>query len=240
MKTLIMTVAIAAMTITACSPQDKAAVASPAPVTTVTESVLNGYVPPVIERIEELKNNPKPAAVVTPKPAAVPKVETKVVTKPAAQPKKEVAIKSPTKKSTTTEQNLINHMVRQGVSKTNAKKYATLVVKHSKTYGVDPYTILAMIQIESNYNPNAVGSSNDTGLMQVLPATQKYMKIGGNLFNPSINIEIGSKYLAYNQKKFGEKLGIVAYNQGEGNVRRGTYKTHYLTKVESVKATIKR
>ncbi|WP_435874145.1 lytic transglycosylase domain-containing protein [Paenibacillus vandeheii] len=86
------------------------------------------------------------------------------------------------------------------------------MAKHSKTYEFSPYTILAMIQVEtsSTFNSNLVGTHGDTGLLQVLPATQRYMKIKGSLKNPSVNIEIGAKYLAYTQKRFGNDLGIVA------------------------------
>jgi hypothetical protein len=211
-----------AMIITACSPQDK--VVNVTPQTTVTESMLTVKEPLSFEVKEEKTN--------------VPKIVNQ------AQTAKVVAIQVPVKpipaKVNTVEQNLIDHMIGQKVTKTNAERWASLIVGHCKTYGVDPYTILAMIQVESEYDPNEVGSSRDTGLLQVLPSTQRYMKIRGDLFNPSINIEIGTKYLAYNQKRFGYDLGIVAYNQGEGNVSRGTYNIKYLTQVKKVLNTIGR
>lgn len=140
------------------------------------------------------------------------------------------------------EQNLYEHMVEQDVPESNAREYAKLIVEFSDKYDVDPYIILAMIKVETGntFNPNRVGKDNDVGLMQVRPATQEYMGIKGNRKNPRVNIEIGCKYLAYNQKRFGHDLGIVAYNQGEGNVSRGTYNTKYLTKVKKALATIAR
>lgn len=217
--TLAATIAIA---ITACSPQDK--VVNVTPQTTVTESMPTIKEPLSFEVKEEKTNVPK----------IVNQVQT---TQVVAIP---VPVKPILKKISTVEQNLIDHMIGQKVTKANAKRWASLIVGYCKTYGVDPYTILAMIQVESEYDPNEVGSSRDTGLMQILPATQRYMKINGDLFNPSINIEIGTKYLGYNQKHFGHDLGIVAYNQGEGNVSRGTYNTKYLTQVKKVLNTIDR
>lgn len=240
-KKLILTAALA-LTITACSPQEKAEVAS-LPQTTVTESVLKVNEPlltevtkkeeksPTIVKAEPVVVTPKPTPKPEPKPA--PKPAPKPVTKPAPVAEKKVS---------SVEQNIVDHLIEYKVSKANASKFAALIVKHSKTYGVNPYTILAMIQVETGatFNPNLVGTHGDTGLLQVLPATQKYMKIKGNLKDPSVNIEIGAKYLAYTQKRFGDELGIVAYNQGEGNVKRGTYNTKYLTRVNKALATIDR
>ncbi|ALA07206.1 putative transglycosylase [Brevibacillus phage SecTim467] len=210
MKKLMTTVAIA-MTITACSPQEEVK-----PQATATKSVLK--VGPLVSRGNE-KESPKAIqeAVVQPKPAPVKQI-------PAI------------------EQNIANHLVKHKVAKGTAKEWASFILKYSEAYGVDPYTILAMIQVETGrtFNPNLVGRANDVGLLQVRPKTQEYMGIKGDRKNPRVSIEIGCKYLAYNQKRFGKDLGIVAYNQGEGNVSRGTYNTRYLTLVKKALATIDR
>ena len=64
--------------------------------------------------------------------------------------------------------------------------------------------------------------------MQVLPSTAQWVcdRIGKEfveeeLYDPSVNIQIGSFYLAYLIKYFGdEKLAICAYNAGMGNVKK--------------------
>lgn len=139
-------------------------------------------------------------------------------------------------------ENLVRHMVSKKVSLKNAELYASQIIKHCTENNVDPYTILAMIEVETGatYNAKLVGKHHEKGLLQVLPSTQKFMNVKGDLFNSSINIETGTKYLAYCQKSFGKDLGIVAYNQGEGNIRRGTYRTAYLSKVKRVMSQIKR
>jgi hypothetical protein len=235
MKKIILTVALA-MTITACSPQEKvSAVVNPIPQVSVTESVLKVR-EPLLTEVKKEETSPK---IVKAVPAATPTPKaTTAVAKPTTTPK----VTTTSTKTSTVEKNIVNHLLKYKVSKSNATKFAALIVKHSKTYGVNPYTILAMIQVETGrtFNPNLVGTHGDTGLLQVLPATQRYMKVSGSLFNPSVNIEIGAKYLAYTQKRFGNDLGIVAYNQGEGNVKRGTYNTKYLTKVNKALSTINR
>ncbi|OBR67765.1 hypothetical protein A7K91_08500 [Paenibacillus oryzae] len=138
------------------------------------------------------------------------------------------------------EQDLIDHMLSKGVAEKNASLYASLIVKHCETYDVDPYTVLAMIQVESYFSPDSVGKYNDVGLMQIRPSAQKATGIKGDRTEPSVNIEIGVSYLAYNQDRFGEELGIIAYNQGEGNVSRGTYRSTYFQKVSTVLKTIKK
>ncbi|MFF2017188.1 lytic transglycosylase domain-containing protein [Paenibacillus sp. NPDC058177] len=220
-KKIILTLAIA-VTITACSPQGGVLATQATP----AESVIKAHEP-----VQKVNNQ----ETISPKI----KVKTIAATVPASTHTSKQK-PQPTKAVSTVERNLINHMTGQKVSKTNASKWTKLIIKHCNAYGVDPYTILAMIQVESGYNPNEVGPSHDTGLLQILPSTQKYMRISGSLFNPSINIEIGAKYLAYNQKRFGKDLGIIAYNQGEGNLSRGTYSKKYLARVNKVLATIER
>ncbi|QDX93972.1 lytic transglycosylase domain-containing protein [Brevibacillus laterosporus] len=138
------------------------------------------------------------------------------------------------------EQIIIQHMLSRNIATTDAINISNHILTFSGKYNVDPYIILAMIELESHYQPKAIGKHGDTGLMQILPATQRYMGITGDLTNPEVNIHVGCKYLAYTQNRFGSDLGIVAYNQGEGNIVRGTYKTNYLTKVKKIWLTIKK
>lgn len=236
-----MTVAIA-MTITACSPQEEVC----APQATVTESVLKVQEPPTFRGNAEKKDSPtvvkteaKKETTTETKPTSESKPAAKNEYKPKSKPSSE-----PTQAKTTSkvEQNIKSHLQKYKVSQSDSEKYAALIVKHSESYGVDPYTILAMMQVETGetFNPNLVGRNNDVGLLQIRPTAQRATGTKGDRRDPSVNIEIGAKYLAYNQKRFGDELGIVAYNQGEGNVKRGTYNTKYLTRVNKALATISR
>jgi hypothetical protein len=45
------------------------------------------------------------------------------------------------------------------------------IINAATAHGVDPTTMLAIAQIESNYNPNASNPSGATGLFQFMPAT---------------------------------------------------------------------
>ncbi|MDN9009076.1 lytic transglycosylase domain-containing protein [Brevibacillus laterosporus] len=137
------------------------------------------------------------------------------------------------------QETIIHHMTSKNISITEATKLSNYILTFSEKYKVDPFLIVAIIEVESYYHPNLIGKHKDTGLMQILPSTQKYMGIKGELTDPEVNIQVGCKYLAYTQSRFGPELGIIAYNQGEGNIVRGTFKTHYLIKVKKVWSAIK-
>lgn len=88
--------------------------------------------------------------------------------------------------------------------------------------------VYAIMRQESLFYPYAVSRSNAIGLMQIMPATGKWiaMKLGdkdfdvSDLFVPEINIRYGSWYIKHLIKKFHGNLfyAIAAYNAGPGKV----------------------
>jgi len=106
-------------------------------------------------------------------------------------------------------------------------KYSGLVSEYSKQYGLDPYLITAVINVESNFKAGAVSHANARGLMQVSVKTGKWAagKLGmknyasDDLFEPETNIKIGCWYLSSLYGEFGDMdLALAAYNAGSGNV----------------------
>ncbi len=90
-----------------------------------------------------------------------------------------------------------------------------VVEKASRTYGVDPDLIMAMIQVESGFNPRAVSPKGAMGLMQLMPATARELGVS-DPFDIEDNIMGGVKYLRYLSEKYkgNLELALAAYNAG--------------------------
>lgn len=105
-------------------------------------------------------------------------------------------------------------------------QYDDLIAIYAEKYSVDPCLISAICKVESGFDPNAVSSAGAIGLMQILPSTGEWIaKIleieykDDILFDPSMNIRIGSYFLAYLFTKFSEEWMVyAAYNAGETRV----------------------
>lgn len=65
--------------------------------------------------------------------------------------------------------------------------------------GLDPLLIIAVISVESRFNPIAESVAGAKGLMQIIPKyhTEKFEELGGvsEVFDPETNILVGSKIL---------------------------------------------
>jgi soluble lytic murein transglycosylase-like protein len=96
----------------------------------------------------------------------------------------------------------------------------SLVEETAKTFDVSPALVDSVIQVESNYNPNAVSPKGAQGLMQLMPATARRFGVK-NSFDAKQNIEGGVRYLKFLQTTFkDDRLAIAAYNAGEGAVAK--------------------
>jgi soluble lytic murein transglycosylase len=108
-------------------------------------------------------------------------------------------------------------------------EYADAIKQYSAEYALDPNLVCAVINAESNFNPDAESHMSAKGLMQLLPSTaaESAARIGIDDFSedmltdPETNIRIGCEYLHYLSGLFNgnEDYMIAAYNAGLGNVR---------------------
>lgn len=81
--------------------------------------------------------------------------------------------------------------------------------------------ILAVIAVESNFDPRAVSEKGAAGLMQLMPGTAREMYVG-DVFDPEQNIHGGTRYLRVLANQYGGDMVrmLAAYNAGPEAVRR--------------------
>lgn len=104
-------------------------------------------------------------------------------------------------------------------------KYSEYVEKYSEQYGVDCNLVYAIIKQESNFEVDVNSSKGAVGLMQLMENTalevaEKLDCDDVDLCNPEVNIMLGVRHLADLLQKYdnNEKMAIIAYNAGMGNV----------------------
>lgn len=93
-------------------------------------------------------------------------------------------------------------------------------------FSIDPPLVYALTRLESNFDSAATSPVGARGLMQIMPATARY--ISGNLPDrldePAVNLAIGQRYLGYLARQDGiddDLLRVLAsYNSGPGNFAR--------------------
>jgi soluble lytic murein transglycosylase-like protein len=95
---------------------------------------------------------------------------------------------------------------RYRVSDQAVAGYVALAYQAGAQHSVDPLLILAVMAIESRYNPVAESSMGARGLMQVIPKyhLEKLLDHGGEpaLLEPTVNIVVGAQILREYQRRF--------------------------------------
>jgi hypothetical protein len=85
--------------------------------------------------------------------------------------------------------------------------------------GLDPELALNLIGTESNWNPEAKGTSGEIGYGQFMEPTAR--KLGVNRENPLENLEGSLTHFDDLVDKYGPQMGAVGYNAGEGAIKSG-------------------
>ena len=100
-------------------------------------------------------------------------------------------------------------------------KYDPLVRTAARKHGLDPALVHAVIQAESAYYRWAISEAGAQGLMQLMPATAAFYKVG-DVFDPEQNIEGGVRYLRDLDALYegNTPLILAAYNAGQSAVAK--------------------
>ncbi|MBY0413240.1 MAG: lytic transglycosylase domain-containing protein [Bdellovibrionales bacterium] len=106
------------------------------------------------------------------------------------------------------------------------------ILNFSVEYQMDPFWIISIIMVESNFKTAAISPKNARGLMQIKPDTAQHLyqlmqknltsdQISKNLYHPEENIEVGVFYLKKLLQNFrmNYRFATVAYNIGPSKLR---------------------
>jgi soluble lytic murein transglycosylase len=127
-------------------------------------------------------------------------------------------------------QGIVKILDREGVDIQHVSKeaLAEAIYEEATRYNHDPKFIVALIAIESSFRNASVSRKGAKGLMQLMPyvaeaiAPDLGIKWGGDrtLFDPFLNIKLGSYYLSRLIDDFkNPKLALTAYNYGPTYIR---------------------
>lgn len=98
---------------------------------------------------------------------------------------------------------------------------------------------LAVMEIESFYDPEARGGDGEVGLMQVMPATARLLGFSGNLdelADPHTNIVLGVRYLAQAFRLAGGDLctTVMKYRAGHAETRFSALSVRYCERAREI------
>ncbi len=122
-----------------------------------------------------------------------------------------------------------------------AKQYyklenAEIIEMYSDEYNIDPYLVCAIIHTESKFNSKALSPKGASGYMQLMKQTADWGASDINIenysydriFEPEINIQIGTWYLSKLFSQFkDDDVVIASYNGGSGNVTKWLQDSRY-------------
>ncbi len=123
---------------------------------------------------------------------------------------------------------------KQGV-RVNSALYPVPQWQPQDGFKLDPALIFGFIRQESTFKPNALSVDGASGLMQLMPATARFISRKklrqSKLFEPEYNMLLGQRYIQSLMKERYIKRNLlfttVAYNGGPGNLLKWRKKMDY-------------
>jgi soluble lytic murein transglycosylase-like protein len=106
---------------------------------------------------------------------------------------------------------------------------ADFVADAARRFVIPERWIYAVMRVESAGNPRAISPKGASGLMQIMPATWRYLRakygLGDDIYDPHDNIIAGAVYLRELYDRYGVPGMFAAYNAGpvryENHLARG-------------------
>jgi soluble lytic murein transglycosylase-like protein len=116
--------------------------------------------------------------------------------------------------------------------------YRQIVERSAAQAGLPSEIADAVMAVESGYDPNAIGTSGEVGLMQILPSTARMMGFTGTLAelaDPETNTHYGVAYLAQAWRLASKDLctALMKYRAGHGETRFSVKSVDYCLAVRA-------
>jgi soluble lytic murein transglycosylase-like protein len=110
-------------------------------------------------------------------------------------------------------------ITKREIDRKLARQIAHYVHKYSRIYGQDPDLVLAIIAVESDFNPKVKSSAGALGLMQIMPQWKQVLGIREDLTDVETSIRYGLQVLGFYRNMYGDlEMALTAYNRGPGPV----------------------
>lgn len=110
---------------------------------------------------------------------------------------------------------------KYSLDRSKIEEYVSNTILIAKEVNIDPVLLLAVISVESNFNPNTKSHAGAEGLMQVMTAVHKdkYAIFGGTseAAKPEVNIRVGAYILKYLIATAGSLRNGLKYYVGAAN-----------------------
>ncbi|MGC8768011.1 transglycosylase SLT domain-containing protein [Calditerrivibrio sp.] len=109
----------------------------------------------------------------------------------------------------------------------NNYELALAIVQESYKKKLDPYLVVAIMDVESDFRADSESIKGAKGLMQIKDDTARYIAVKENIKVSTrrindllINVKLGISYYSYLLKKFdgNHKYALIAYNIGVNKV----------------------
>lgn len=112
-------------------------------------------------------------------------------------------------------------------------RFDPLIAEAAAAHGVDAHLVWRVVRRESRFYPDAVGKSGEIGLMQITVGAAQDWALANRqtppardaLFDPALNLRIGTWYLARALAFWGHRdepavFALAEYNAGRSNALR--------------------
>lgn len=137
-----------------------------------------------------------------------------------------------------------------GLMESERHRLSATIVEESELAGLDPLFVLALIEVESNYDPAALSDRGAQGLMQLRPSTLRGEAVRFGLpdddpQDPVLNVAAGVRYYQRLLRIFKRTdLALMAYNAGpnriSGYLRAGGVPERFRTYPKRVNSEFRR